>query len=70
MGHVQNHFRDAHHSDIFGAHHPAQPCGGHAYTSEAEKVSLGVQATYLRHQQRAVMLAAGLAGREKDLRHS
>ena len=70
VGHVQDHFRDAHHGDIFGAHHPAQSQVCHARASQPKKLSLRRQAAYLRHQQRAVVFAAGLAGREKDLRAS
>jgi hypothetical protein len=62
MGHVQDHFGNAHYGDVFGAHNAAQPQTCHACTPQAEKLSLGRKAAYLRHQQGTVMLATGLAG--------
>jgi uncharacterized protein YdeI (YjbR/CyaY-like superfamily) len=65
-GGVAKYFGDAHVGYVFGADDALLSGGFHLATAEAEEGGAGVAARELRDDLCAVVIAGGLAGREKD----
>jgi len=65
---VAKDFRDAHVSDVFGAHDAVEAGGFHFPAAEAEGAELRHAATKLCENLCAIVISAGFAGREKDAR--
>ena len=61
-------FGDAHVGDIFSAYDAVKARGFHLFAAEAEAGNVRMAVSQFGDELCAVMVAAGLAGREKDSR--
>jgi len=67
-GHVPDDLGDAHVGDVFGADDAVEAGGFHLQAAEAEGGEVGHAGTEFGEDLRAVVVAAGFAGREEDIR--
>ena len=67
-GGMTDHLGDAHVGNVFGADDAVEAGGFHLFAAEAEEGGCGLATAKFGDELRAVVVAAGFAGREKDAR--